>query len=256
MSRPAARTLAVLAVLGLAASASAETLNCTPIPSLPYTITTKGVYCLTGDLTSSITTGVALQINASNVILDMNSHKIAGQSAGTATFAVGIYANQRQNITIRNGTVRGYFIGIWLDDASPYNVSQGHVVEDVRADRNTYRGIQVHGRGCLVQSNQVLFTGGTTLLGANAEATGIYLTGSSHRVIDNDVVTVTKQGNKTAYGIRVTEGIDNLVVDNRISRVDDAIVFDLSGDGKYRDNLTTTVAVTAFIGGFDAGNNN
>ena len=38
---------------------------------------------------------------------------------------------------IKNGTVRGFLYGVWLDDASPYTTSQGHMIEDLRVDQNT-----------------------------------------------------------------------------------------------------------------------
>jgi hypothetical protein len=41
--------LAVLATLGTGV-ARAETVNCTPITSAPFSIVTPGVYCLTGNL--------------------------------------------------------------------------------------------------------------------------------------------------------------------------------------------------------------
>jgi hypothetical protein len=253
--RSAIRTLAVLAVLGLARGAAAETLNCTPITALPFTITAKGIYCLTGDLNTSINTGNALEIAASNVVLDLNGHKIAGLSAGPSSLAAGVSVNQRQNVTIKNGTVRGFFVGIAFYDASP-SVSQGNVIEDMRLDHNLFQGIYLIGHGCTVRSNQVLFTGGSTTLGANVPATAIYVGGSSNRVLDNDVVSVLKQGTGVAYGIRITMGIDTLVVENRITRADYALFFDNGADGKYQGNLTNTVAVTAYTGGFDAGSNN
>src|SRR5262249_8965473 len=145
------------------ASSPAETVICTAITSLPYTISASGVYCLTGDLSTNLISGNAIEIDANNVILDLNGHKIGNLSAGPNTVAYGILADQRQNITIRNGTVRGFFHGIRLSDTFPYAVSQGHVVEDVRADQNTQMGILVSGRGGLIRRNQVVATGGSTI---------------------------------------------------------------------------------------------
>jgi hypothetical protein len=258
VSRPAAHAIAVLFALGTSASASAETLNCIPITSLPFTITAKGIYCLTGDLNTSITTGNALEIAANNVIVDLNGHKIAGQAAGAGTTATGIYANQRQNITIRNGTIRGYFYGIWLDDVSPYTASQGHLVEEVRLDRNLYVGIAAFGRGCLIRRNQVTATGGTTAFGADAFAYAISASGNGQRIVDNDVMTVTKAGTGSGYGIALATAGDNLVVNNRVTRADYAVSFPLIANaGKYRDNLTDGITVSAYSGGgVNAGNNN
>jgi len=88
-----------------------------------------------------MTTGNAITINVNNVVIDLNSRKLGRGSAGAGTLATGIYAYQRKNITIKNGTVRGFYRGIRCMNESPFTTSQGHVVEDVRADMNTYIGI-------------------------------------------------------------------------------------------------------------------
>jgi hypothetical protein len=111
--------------------------TCTPITSLPNTITTPGVYCLTSDLATNVTSGNAIEIVTDNVVINLNGHTLDGQTAGLGTSTNGIYAYQRQNITIRNGTVRGFLFGIYLKDDSPYMTSQGHIIEDIRADQNT-----------------------------------------------------------------------------------------------------------------------
>ena len=118
--------------------ASAETTNCTPITALPYTITAQGVYCLTHNLGTASTTGDAIRINASNVTIDLNGYRLSNLAAGAGTNAKGIYAYQRKNITIRNGSIRGFLYGIHLSDTSPYTASSGHLVEDIRADGNTF----------------------------------------------------------------------------------------------------------------------
>ena len=69
-------------------------------------------------------------------ILDLNGWKLGGLAAGTGTQADGIFALNRQNMTIKNGIVRGFLSGIWLAGAGS---SQGLVVEDIRADQNAFR---------------------------------------------------------------------------------------------------------------------
>jgi len=46
-----------------AASARGETVNCTPVTSVPTTIAASGVYCLTTDLDTSMTSGNAITID-------------------------------------------------------------------------------------------------------------------------------------------------------------------------------------------------
>src|SRR5262245_36639293 len=123
-----------LTVLALRAAGpvAAETTACTPITTLPFTITVQGIYCLTTDLAIG-GGGGGITIATNNVVLDLNGHKIGGLASGPATFATGIFASAKQNITIRNGTVRGFAFGILLGDSPPYATSQGHMVTNVRA---------------------------------------------------------------------------------------------------------------------------
>jgi len=250
LARVFVSSFAVLVLLW-AAAAHAETVNCTAITSVPVVITVQGIYCFTGHLATAIASGSAIDIQTNNVILDLNGFKLGGIAAGTGTNAIGIHAANRLNITIKNGTVRGFLEGIFLQDSG---ASQGHVIEDIRADLNTFVGIEVNGSGNIVRNNQVVTTGGSKTFGANANAIGISVAGSGPRVINNDVITVVKQGLGTSHGIFLGNVVGGMVVGNRITSVDVGVEY-ASGTGKYRDNLTFAVT-TSFAGGTDAGNNN
>ena len=245
MSRHAASSFALLVLILGAAAARAETVNCMPVTALPAVITVQGIYCFTGDLATSVPFGNAIEILTNNVVLDLNGHKLGGLAAGPSTQAVGIYAADHQNITIRNGTIRGFFYGIALDDLG---ASQGHVVEDIRAVQNTREGIDVRGSGVIVRNNQVVATGGTTVFGSNASAIGIVAIGGGARVLNNDVIKTVKQG--FAFG-----SIGALAVNNRITQADHGLDYQDTSTGKYRDNLTVNVA-TPYTGGTNVGNNN
>src|SRR6266542_6279886 len=248
----AASLLVLLAFVLGAAPARAETVNCTAITALPAVITVQGVYCFTGDLTTATTSGNAIDIQTNNVVLDLNGFKLGGLAARTGTLAVGIHASNRQNITIKNGTIRGFHIGISL--ISSGGASQGHVVEDIRADQNTLVGIEVEGSGTMVRNNQVVATGGTTCCGANVNAFGIVVGGTGPRVLNNDVIQTVKQGTGTAHGIFFSAVTGGLAVNNRITEADKGISYSGS-TGKYRDNVTFDVT-SPFNGGTDIGNNN
>jgi hypothetical protein len=239
-----------LAALGLAAPPlQAETLNCTPVTSLPWTITTQGIHCLKGDLATSIATGAAITIATNNVILDLNGYKLGGLSAGPATQAYGILAEQRQNITVQNGTIRGFRVAVYLFDSPPFTTSQGHRIEGIRADQNTFDGFVVIGRGNVVRDNVVVATGGASGPFAGA---GILVRGPGNRILDNDVITVGPPD--PGHGIAVVQG-DAMVVGNRVTGCAVGIAFLGASTGKYRGNLTAGVA-TPFAGGTDAGGNN
>src|SRR2546430_14558639 len=240
-----------LALMLAAPPAQAETTNCIPITEVPTVITVQGIYCFTQHWNTSITTGNAIEIQTNNVILDLNGFKLGGLAAGPGTGTRGIYALDRQNITIKNGTVRGFYRGILLHDSGG-DASQGHVVEDIRADQNTFIGIQVNGRSSLIRNNQVVATGGTTFFGGNAYAYGIAIDRTGPRVLNNVVIATQKQGPGTAYGIIFSSnGSGGLAVNNRITNADVGIEY-LGGTtaGKFRDNLTTGVpTATRFVGG-------
>jgi len=232
------RMLALLAVVPTLAlnttTARAETVNCTAITTIPTVISVQGVYCFTANLATSINTGIAIDIQTNNVVLDLNGFKLGGLSSGFGTAAHGIHALDRQNITIKNGTVRGFLKGIFLENVS---LSQGHVIEGVRADQNTLVGIEVDGAGNIVRNNQVVATGGTTTL-PNASATGILMSGSGPRALNNDVINTFKQGSGIATGINFNGATGSFAVNNRITTADRGIDYSNAATGKYRDNLT------------------
>ncbi len=261
-------------------TAAAETTVCTEITSAPYTISTQGIYCLNANLETNLASGNAITITVNNVVIDLNGHKIGNLAAGQTTTANGIYAYQRQNITIRNGTVRGFYSGINLDDTSPYTTSQGHIIEDIRADLNTFAGIYVQGRGNIIRNNIVVSTGRTDL--TDSSAFGIYIAGPGNHIINNDVNETKEHGTGTAYaiagevcdglvidnnrvgnaalgtgtsyGIYLTLADDVLVTNNKITKMENGIYFTTS-TGAYMNNLIYG-ATTAFTGGTAAGSTN
>ena len=269
-----------LIILLLAASAVyAETTNCTAITSIPYKITEPGVYCLTGNLSLGKVTGRAIFIDADDVVLDLNGWTLEG-TGGLATLLVGIKAYQRKNITIRNGTIRGFYRAIYLADLPPYTTSQGHLIEDIHADSITYMGIQVFGRVNTVRRNQLGDTGGSTV---NQWAIGIYLRGAEGRVLNNDISSTVATGSGEARGVYLGNASGAVVEGNRINDVSrdtgfayGIIIVSSSYDvlfrgnsitsadfgiryvastGKYMDNLTSNVTAP-FLGGTAVGINN
>src|SRR5687767_11593422 len=85
------------------------------IDSLPATITTQGVWCLRQDLNTPISSGYAIDIRTNNVTIDCNDFKIGGMAGGSATSAYGVHAVSALNTTVRNCTVRGFYIGVRLN---------------------------------------------------------------------------------------------------------------------------------------------
>jgi hypothetical protein len=130
---------------------------------------------------------------------------VGGQGAGLGTEANGIYSTA-DNVTVKNGIVRGFFQGIYL-------TGRGAVVQDVLADQNTYVGIRVSGLGALVEHNQVVDSGNSTIT-ANQPAYGIGVEGPSSTVSNNIVSGLTATGSSYEVGIGIYN--DNSTVRNNI----------------------------------------
>ncbi len=140
-----------------------------PHAGLPIVICQSGSYRLTGNLAIPGADTDGIDINADNVTLDLNGFTISGPAKCTpGTFPVqctptgtGIGVNSlpglksfHDNITVRNGTVRGMGnSGVLLND--------GALVEDLHVESNAgsgtlNAGISVHGgvvTHCTVEAN-------------------------------------------------------------------------------------------------------
>jgi hypothetical protein len=192
----AALLLAGLFAHPQAANAAQSYDNCKGfITSLPATISTQGVWCLNGDLSTNITSGNAIEIATNNVTIDCNDFKLGGLAAGDTSTANGIFAQGRQNSVVRHCSVRGFYKGIALEGGD----AGGSLVEDNRLDNNLYMGITVGGDNNLVQHNRVFDTGGGT---AGSVSYGI---AAQADVIDNTVAGVYSVGTSHfPVGIRLT----------------------------------------------------
>ncbi len=190
--------LMFLGFSGSAAAVTADKDTCTVIDltTPPFVISSEGSYCLMQNWQTNLASGDAITINTNNVVLDLNGHKIGNLAAGSGTLAIGIDAVNRKNITIKNGTVRGFLEGIFLGDSGS---SQGHVIEGIRGDLNTAIGINVSGTGNIIRNNLVVATGGSTA--TSSQAVGIEVSGRGNSVINNDVVDVLSSVGKPGVGI-------------------------------------------------------
>jgi hypothetical protein len=119
----------------------------TKITSLPYTISAPGAYYLAGDLSySGSGAGNAISIRSDDVTLDLMGFSLTCDVSSTSTY--GIQLDGRKNVEIRNGTLRGWDIGIYVGGPGV-----AHRVINVRFEGNT-QGMLLNGFGHLVQGCQ------------------------------------------------------------------------------------------------------
>ena len=267
------RALCTVFALALGSLSSAAALSagptgwgdfsCMAITAFPANISSPGVYCLSYKyidfpMTDKFDPGVVgnvsalIYITSDNVVLDLNGTTLDGTppdpaTAGT-TYGVFAYNNKTniiRNVTVRNGTIRGFGVGVSLygigipGDQSDRRPSSGHLVERIRAVGNRSIGIEVIGNDSVIRGNYVA----GTALGGN----GIRAAGAGAHVVDNDI-------HNTDTGINMESFGSGIAANNRISRAS----LGISGSGvwgKYRDNITTEVT-SPYTGGTNIGNNN
>jgi len=250
----------------LSAVVHAETTNCTVITGASYAIGAPGIYCLNSSISSQI------QVNADGVVIDLNGHALEGPG-GT-----GIYAVDRKNLTVRNGTIRGFHTGIRVDGKA----SHGHLFEQLRVSDNGNAGIYLIGDGSVVRDNLFLNNCGDAGAGARwaifAAGTGVHVhdnevvetgvgitpnevvgirIGGSGVVVERNVVSNAVVGSPGSRGITVLASGKNTVIGNRVFNMYIGIMnaYGFGGITLFMDN-TVGGAVTAFSNGTMAGTTN
>ena len=274
-----------ISIIGLGRPVTAQTaapvIAATAITRVPKTITKPGLYIVKAELTFAPATGDAIIIAAPNVILDLGGHSLTNTApSNSANTARGIVSLTDGNLTIRNGSVRGFNWGIFSNkDAT----TGGEVlVENVTMRSQTYTGATVRGNLVEVRHCTIIGTGGTP----NGTAQALSVGGNVVKVIDNTVLNMTRfyagqdltgmdircntgmlitgntvmndarvlgdTGISTSYFGDFAAGVARFVRNNQVSYF--SVGFSIGG-AKYEDNLTLG-CTTPFNGGTAVGANN
>jgi hypothetical protein len=165
----------VIASFGWVGIAHAQT--CTPILAVPVVIAAPGTYCVTGHLTTSQSTGAAIEIQADNVVLDFTYGGIEATSPDNS--AAGVYALDRNGISVFNGSIQRFAYGVLLENsASDFSNTSGHVVADMDIVLSRVIAIEVRGVDTRLTGNLVESTGNGPVgssVGINVFGPGAYL---------------------------------------------------------------------------------
>lgn len=208
--------------------ARAEAGNVTPgdAAGFPITITQPGSYQLTGNLNLASPQVNAIEILADDVTIDLNGHTISAPMTCSGALSSwtcsvigpqghGILAVNHSYSTVRNGHVRGFRHGVYLQ--------QQALVENLGVRHTWSSGIRVGSHG-LVQGNTVSYAHYGIEVGGGGTVRG------------NAIAAI---GNS---GVWSTQG--SLVLGNRIASVGGWGV--LTSGGGVRDNLITGYGYGAF----------
>ena len=231
-------------------SALSAFAQCTVITTLPVTLSLSGAYCLQSDVGTLSNSGVAIDITADGVVLDLGGFRLIGPGTDPTRTIFGIRAQSSKRVTIRNGTVQGFFNGIVLGSQG---AGSDYLVENIMAAGNALSGIFVSGSNVIVRNNRIFDTGGAAqpaavraigvsdtvsavihdnfLAGATAtgKASGIWLQGASRTVIRGNTITGI-EGGQSAFGVEVTVSQAVEISGNRI--LNDASATNLAGIGE------------------------
>jgi hypothetical protein len=176
--------------------------DCTPITSVPYTISKPGKYCFVQNLDTTISTGSAIHIGANNVTLDLAGFSLT-RLPGAVTAADGIYVAPHDFVTIRNGTVSGFLRGVNIAGMS----SKGALVEQMRVANCFYEGIRMENNGGILRSNQIVNMTMTPEAMAASSLNGVSLGlsayGTNNRILDNSVADVYGVTPSESYGLNM-----------------------------------------------------
>jgi len=240
--------------------------SCREVAGFPANLSEPGVYCMNFKyIDFPLSAGALITISADNVVLDMNGATLDGTPKGTPTsptWGVLVAARSLSNITVRNGTIKGFNTGISMQGAlggtSGVRRSHSFLIENMRLINNRSIGIHLSGDDSEIRNTYVAHTGGAPDATLAPSAWGMFLSGSGLRLINNDVAYThvnTAHPGGTTYGVFLG-GVRNAVaVGNRITESDHGLHGTLPDWGKYRDNVTVNVTFP-YTNGTDIGNNN
>ena len=269
--------VAIVCAVVLMFLAGVSHADCTIISALPATISSPGNYCLTSNLSASLSQD-AITINADDVVIDLGGYEINNTSSISVN---GIYTADHSDITVRNGRITGTFNrAIYFYASAPSYTSRARsVIENMSIKMDSITaGIDIKGKESIVRNNILAASSPVASIGIQARGygdkienndvynlslEGIYVSFGNGTIVENNKIGL-ESSVVGSMGIWLNAGIVNnknvLVSGNRITNMDSGVSFDMGGTGKFRDNLTigcnTSYQLNGGTGYVDAGNNN
>ena len=237
--------------------------NVTIIDSLPYTITSPGIYIIQENLSTIYRDGI--RIESRNVLLVGNGHSIAGGGTGT-----GIYIKDSYNVSISDLEIKGFDTGIylniliaplaWIDKINIQDTRIGVFVNGTnswfeygRINLDNINIINATEYGIHCYSSHSLIVRNLTVMGNGLSATGIFIYESSGIVLsnvsvigmDNDAIRAVRSNSiAVMHSTLKDSGASGL----RLSRSNHVLIFDSliseNGEDGVTDYLSEYIEIT------------
>ena len=210
-----------IALLLTLAPAGAFGQTCTPVTTLPATLNSAGVYCLTSNLSYSGTAD-AIVIAASDVVIDFQQFRLRSTS-GTH----GVLVNSGDDVVIRNGKIDGFVNAIRLSGG------RAALVEKMRISQTSNIAIVSSANSPIIRENRI----------DRAGATAIGTSGNQVKILDNDI---TFHDNNPYYGIGA-DGARALIQGTRLSQVSGYVISVLGAGNIIRNNVVNGASNTVTL---------
>lgn len=212
----------VVAVYAVVPIPTLNAEGCRSIDQVPNVISAPGRYCLAHDLVlpADAPQPFAILITANDVVLDLKRHVLQGPGKGA-----GVTGMQLQNVAIRNGTIKGFNLGVSFGTMKPEPVPRRYVIEDLQIEDTGAIGVYLVGDDSVVRRNVVRGTGGGTYplsTFPSGSATGIQVTGRNAKIIGNKIIGTHRNGDASTQGIFLTAGPNSEIRGNVVDSADTA----------------------------------
>jgi hypothetical protein len=226
----AAFALYVSGMMSAQAFETAQTVTATAITSLPFTISTPGNYYLPNNLVSS-SAGVAITINADEVVLDLNGRTLAAAGAATSPLVgIGIAVLNHQSDVIQNGDIVGFGnVGVFFDASDKKREhNQRNDLHNVNFRNNKI--------GCLIVSGSIDEVRFCNFEGGSIGVEDVASLGGDRIQDDNFEAQARSESVATGTGVLVAlgKGIDTLGC--VFAAQQDFGIFNASKEDKFRFN--------------------
>lgn len=242
----AGASLLLLSSAVLQAFETAQGVTATAITSLPFTITKPGNYYLPADLSFS-SPGVAITINANEVVLDLNGRSInAKGAAASPNVGIGVAVLNHEDCIIQNGDLNNFGAFAILLDATDKQRehNQKNEVRKVNFNNDQIGILSVSGSINVVRECQ--FDGGA--IGIEDVAT----LGGDRFQSDNFENQRRRESVNLGVGILSTPGKGTLTEDCFFADDQDAGIIDQGTPDRLRFNSFVSNGAT-HIGGLSLG---
>ena len=111
---------------------------------VPIVLSQPGSYVLTSNLSVTMVDIQAIIVICNDVTIDLNGFTISGPNSTENLYGCGIFAVGRETVTIQNGRIWGFAIGINLSRDYENNIGSGHLIDHIQTPNND-TGIIVSG---------------------------------------------------------------------------------------------------------------